>query len=401
MAFCSVSSAKWLLIGRVPPSAAQPARRRYAVRLRLRARRISRRSGEPRLAGGLRSVIRRPSPRVSTPREYLQRRGSVGPHFQSRLLPLADGCVVLDAVEPACADAGIVDQSDAAASRRCRTWPSSSQTARMRRWDPLSGGARQQVRLTRGPLRRSPSIHQGTGSVNDLPPLPVPTPKAVIVEIPGARGIRGLPLALMEILRITAADHRSGGPGHRHHAASRAPAGRGLSHAARVPGQGPARNLRVAAARDAAGGDRPDLVMLLAPRGISAARWRIGIEIVFTWKAVVIAMAVMGLPLLVRTARAGFEQVDAATSVSRRPWRPPLPGLPHRHPAARPAGRHRCRRPLFRPRHWRVRRDDDDRGQHPGIDRTLAVAIYRLPKPDVTPKRPGSCSCPQGSRSSR
>lgn len=37
---------------------------------------------------------------------------------------------------------------------------------------------------------------------------------------------------------------------------------------------------------------------------------RAGIEIVFTWKAVVIAMALMGLPLLVRTARTGFEQVS-------------------------------------------------------------------------------------------
>lgn len=35
-----------------------------------------------------------------------------------------------------------------------------------------------------------------------------------------------------------------------------------------------------------------------------------GIEIVFTWKAVVVAMAVMGFPLLVRAARAGFEQAD-------------------------------------------------------------------------------------------
>ena len=35
-----------------------------------------------------------------------------------------------------------------------------------------------------------------------------------------------------------------------------------------------------------------------------------GIEVVFTWKAVVLAMAVMGLPLLVRAGRAGFEQVD-------------------------------------------------------------------------------------------
>jgi molybdate transport system permease protein len=37
---------------------------------------------------------------------------------------------------------------------------------------------------------------------------------------------------------------------------------------------------------------------------------RIGIEVVFTWKAVVIAMAVMSFPLMVLTMRAGFEQVD-------------------------------------------------------------------------------------------
>ena len=53
------------------------------------------------------------------------------------------------------------------------------------------------------------------------------------------------------------------------------------------------------------------LLMLLAPRGtLGGTLASLGIEIVFTWKAVVIAMAVMGLPLLVRTARAGFEQVD-------------------------------------------------------------------------------------------
>ena len=36
----------------------------------------------------------------------------------------------------------------------------------------------------------------------------------------------------------------------------------------------------------------------------------IGIEVVFTWKAVVAAMAVMAFPLVVRTVRAGFEQVS-------------------------------------------------------------------------------------------
>lgn len=35
-----------------------------------------------------------------------------------------------------------------------------------------------------------------------------------------------------------------------------------------------------------------------------------GIEVVFTWKAVVLAMAVMSLPLMVMTIRAGFEQVN-------------------------------------------------------------------------------------------
>ena len=37
---------------------------------------------------------------------------------------------------------------------------------------------------------------------------------------------------------------------------------------------------------------------------------RAGVEVVFTWKAVALAMAVMSLPLIVLTVRAGFEQVD-------------------------------------------------------------------------------------------
>lgn len=53
------------------------------------------------------------------------------------------------------------------------------------------------------------------------------------------------------------------------------------------------------------------LLMLCSPRGplgrlLAAA----GIQIVFTWRAVVLAMAVMGLPLFVRTVKAGIEQVD-------------------------------------------------------------------------------------------
>jgi len=53
------------------------------------------------------------------------------------------------------------------------------------------------------------------------------------------------------------------------------------------------------------------LLVLFSRRGVLGALLeRMGIGIVFTWKAVVLAMAVMGLPLLVRTARAGFEQVN-------------------------------------------------------------------------------------------
>jgi molybdate transport system permease protein len=43
------------------------------------------------------------------------------------------------------------------------------------------------------------------------------------------------------------------------------------------------------------------------PVGGLLDRW--GVDVVFTWKAVVLAMTVMGFPLLVRTARTGFEQV--------------------------------------------------------------------------------------------
>jgi molybdate transport system permease protein len=53
------------------------------------------------------------------------------------------------------------------------------------------------------------------------------------------------------------------------------------------------------------------LLMLFAPVGpLGRALARAGIEVVFTWKAVVVAMTVMGFPLLVRTVKAGIEQVD-------------------------------------------------------------------------------------------
>ena len=53
------------------------------------------------------------------------------------------------------------------------------------------------------------------------------------------------------------------------------------------------------------------LLLLFSPRGpIGSVARPVGIDVVFTWRAVVLAMTVMGLPLFVRTVRAGFEQVD-------------------------------------------------------------------------------------------
>jgi molybdate transport system permease protein len=52
---------------------------------------------------------------------------------------------------------------------------------------------------------------------------------------------------------------------------------------------------------------------------------RAGIEVLFTWKAVALATAVMSFPLLVRPARAAFEGIDPrlpglARSLGRDPW---------------------------------------------------------------------------------
>jgi molybdate transport system permease protein len=53
------------------------------------------------------------------------------------------------------------------------------------------------------------------------------------------------------------------------------------------------------------------LLLLFSPRGpIGRVLQSAGIDVVFTWRAVVLAMTVMGLPLFVRTVRAGIEQVD-------------------------------------------------------------------------------------------
>ena len=69
------------------------------------------------------------------------------------------------------------------------------------------------------------------------------------------------------------------------------------------------------------------LITVLGRRGLLGGLLeRMGLEVMFTWRAVVVAMAVMGLPLLVRSARAGFEQVDRryeqiAATLGARPAR--------------------------------------------------------------------------------
>ncbi len=70
------------------------------------------------------------------------------------------------------------------------------------------------------------------------------------------------------------------------------------------------------------------LLKLLGRRGL-LGRWCesfFGVEIVFTWRAVVIATAVMSFPLLVRTARLALEGVNpryeqVARTLGAGPWR--------------------------------------------------------------------------------
>ena len=70
------------------------------------------------------------------------------------------------------------------------------------------------------------------------------------------------------------------------------------------------------------------LLKLFGRRGVLGKFFEqtLGIEIVFTWKAVVVATAVMSFPLLVRTARVAFEEVprrleQVARTLGSGPWR--------------------------------------------------------------------------------
>jgi molybdate transport system permease protein len=69
------------------------------------------------------------------------------------------------------------------------------------------------------------------------------------------------------------------------------------------------------------------LLLGLLRRSGPLGRWldRSGVEILFTWKAVVLATAVMSFPLLVRPVRAAFEEIDPRLlGLARSLGRPPV-----------------------------------------------------------------------------
>jgi molybdate transport system permease protein len=120
------------------------------------------------------------------------------------------------------------------------------------------------------------------------------------------------------------------------------------------------------------------LLLLLGRRGfIGGLLDRIGVDVVFTWKAVVLAMGIMGLPLLVRTARAGFEQVnvryeEVAATLGARPLRVFLTiSLPLAWPSVLAGAVLAFARALGEFGATIV-----VAGSIPGVTRTLAVAIY-------------------------
>ncbi len=120
------------------------------------------------------------------------------------------------------------------------------------------------------------------------------------------------------------------------------------------------------------------LLLLLSRRGpLGPLLERFDIQIVFTWKAVVLAMGFIGLPMLVRTARAGFENVDrryeqVAATLGASPFRSFMTiSLPLAWPSvvagamlgfARAVGEFGATIVVA--------------GSIPGVTRTLAVAIY-------------------------
>src|SRR5690606_21206015 len=68
------------------------------------------------------------------------------------------------------------------------------------------------------------------------------------------------------------------------------------------------------------------LLKLFGRKGpLGPALESMGLEVIFTWKAVVLALAVMSFPLLLRCIRTAFEEVprhleEAAATLGKTPW---------------------------------------------------------------------------------
>jgi ABC-type molybdate transport system permease subunit len=104
--------------------------------------------------------------------------------------------------------------------------------------------------------------------------------------------------------------------------------GRLVDHTPRLAGESGRRNSGNAAVVRAAGRDRTRVAHALQPtRPLGSVLQRgLGLEIVFTWRAVVLACAVMSFPLLVRTAQTAFQGVNArfediARTLGASEWR--------------------------------------------------------------------------------
>ena len=106
--------------------------------------------------------------------------------------------------------------------------------------------------------------------------------------------------------------YRADGPPRDHARAATGDRHRLAAGAQEVSRQGAARNGRLVAARAATRGLLVSCCSGCSPAGVlfGHALDAIGIEVIFTWKAVVIAMMVISFPLVARSARAGIEQVD-------------------------------------------------------------------------------------------
>ena len=281
-------------------------------------RRASRRSPIPR-SGGSRSAIPPPSRPAST-RSSTSRRKDCG-----RRIAGARSCrpgsvrAALTAVESGAADAAIVYRTDARVALRATV-----------AWVV--------------PADRGPRIVYPAAIVRRID-APRPRRQRFLDFLRGADAAPRLrAVRLHRVLTAAIADgrladhlvHRRLRRGGDRADAARRRGGRLAAGAPQVSRARARRNAGVAAAGDAAGRDRTDPAdAAQPPRRVGGVLERLGIEIVFTWKAVVLAMAIMGLPLLVRTARAGFEQVNARYErVAATLGAPPAARVPDDQPAA-------------------------------------------------------------------